>query len=180
VVDGFDTNISPNWNLRKNLEHHTVAELQLRLSFLNVERLKTMNKSDMNNPRRLIRAVEIETGKKLQTEINGQNNLENIINTVTFIGLRCSNKELYKRIDRRVEKRMQQGMLSEIESVLQMGYSWNSPGLTTIGYKQLRAYFEKKESLEEVAQKWKFAEHAFARRQITWFKKDKRIQWVKT
>jgi tRNA dimethylallyltransferase len=180
VVDGFTTNISPDWNLRKKLEHHTITELQHHLSFLNAERLITMNQSDINNPRRLIRAIEIEKGKKLHTKKSGQKHNETITNMVSFIGLKCPNIELYRRIDKRVDNRIQQGVLSEIESVLKRGYSWNDPGLTTIGYKQVRAYFEKKETLEEVAQKWKFAEHAYARRQMTWFKKDKRIQWVET
>ena len=62
--------------------------------------------------------------------------------------------------------------------MLEKGYSWEDPGLNTIGYKQLRAYFEKKETLEEAVQKWKYAEHAYARRQLTWFNKDKRIRWI--
>ena len=137
-----------------------------------------MNHSDKNNPRRLVRAIEIEEYKKLQPQTTGLNNSRQITNNVNFIGLNIQREELFKRIDERVEKRVEQGIIDEIKNVLKMGYGWDSPGLYTIGYKEWQPYFEGKETKEAVVQKWKFNEHSYARRQLTWFKKDKRIKWI--
>ena len=175
AVDGLDGLAPADWKLREKLGNYEIAKLQATLNSLNPLKFKSINQSDRNNPRRLIRAIEISSSTP-----SPQHPRNTLTHEVRFIGLIAPREELYKRIDERVEKRIQQGMLDEIKSVLKMGYSWDDPGLNTIGYKQLRAYFENKESLEEAVQKWKFAEHEYARRQITWFKKDKRIEWVDT
>ncbi|KKR71513.1 MAG: tRNA delta(2)-isopentenylpyrophosphate transferase, tRNA dimethylallyltransferase [Microgenomates group bacterium GW2011_GWC1_41_8] len=179
LVGGIDTEgIPPNQNLRKKLEDCSTSQLQKTLHSLNPQKLQSMNHSDKNNPRRLVRAIEIEEYKKLQPQTTGLNNSRQITNNVNFIGLNIQREELFKRIDERVEKRVEQGIIDEIKNVLKMGYGWDSPGLYTIGYKEWQPYFEGKETKEAVVQKWKFNEHSYARRQLTWFKKDKRIKWI--
>ncbi|MBI4137389.1 tRNA (adenosine(37)-N6)-dimethylallyltransferase MiaA [Candidatus Roizmanbacteria bacterium] len=181
LVDGIGTEgIPPNPTLRKKLEHMSAEELQSTLTSLNPLKLSSMNESDRQNPRRLIRAIEIEEYKKLQPQTISQNKKKIITNNIQFIGLNVPRDELYNRIDKRVEKRVEQGSVEEIKNVLKKGYDWSSPGLSTIGYKEWQPYFEKKETAEQAIQKWKFSEHAYARRQITWLKKDTRIQWLQT
>ncbi|MCR4263983.1 MAG: tRNA (adenosine(37)-N6)-dimethylallyltransferase MiaA [Candidatus Roizmanbacteria bacterium] len=180
LVDGVETEgVPPNLPLRKKLETKSVEELRDIFKSLNGSKLNAMNQSDRQNPRRLIRAVEVEEHNKLQPQTISQNQIKIITGNVHFIGLTLTREELYDRIDMRVEKRVQQGIVEEIKSLLIMGYGWNSPGLQTIGYKEWKPYFEKKETRDEVIQKWKLHEHSYARRQITWFKKDSRIQWTK-
>lgn len=197
VVDGIETiGVPPDWELRKKLQNYTVSQLQRLLEETCPERLREMNKSDRSNPRRLIRAIEIATAKAQNPDVmSRRKNAKEI--KVLFIGLTAPNKILYQRIDKRVDKRVEQGVVEEIKNLVSQGYSWENSVLgETIGYKEWREYFERqrktrfspklhrggsyfkgKTTLEEVIQRWKYDEHDYARRQTTWFKKDKRIKW---
>ena len=71
-----------------------------------------------------------------------------------------------------------QGVEKEVRQLLKRRYVWEKSALSeTLGYKEWRPFFEGKESKKEVAERWQFNEHGYARRQMTWFKKDKRINW---
>lgn len=176
LVDGIDTEgIPPNEELRKQFNNKTIEQLQKHLKELSPERLSEMNNSDRNNPRRLIRAIEVS---ELQPQTIRHDKENRITDNVEFIGLNFLREELFKRIDVRVEKRVQQGIVDEIKSLLEKGYDWNSPGLSSIGYKEWQPYFEGMATKEEVIERWKFNEYAYAKRQETWFKKDTRIKWI--
>ena len=145
-----------------------------------------MNESDRNNPRRLIRAIEIVKNSKFQIPNSKQiQNSKFKIQNVLFVGLMAPYKVLYERIDKRVEERVREGIIGEIQKLLKKGYNWENSALgTTIGYREWKIYFINPKSeirnqklKEEIIRRWKFAEHAYARRQMTWFKKDKRIHW---
>jgi tRNA dimethylallyltransferase len=89
---------------------------------------------------------------------------------------------LYERIDSRVDKRMRQGLLVEIQQLLSQGYDWRLRSFDALGYRQWRQWFENLNQqtqgvMDASVAVWKNAEHAYARRQFTWFKKEKRIQW---
>ena len=103
-----------------------------------------------------------------------------------MIGLKADNKVLYERIGKRVEERVKAGVEREIRSLLKAGYSFENSVLgATIGYREWQPFLENLMSKEEVIQGWKFAEHAYARRQMIWFKKalrqaqgkHKKIKW---
>jgi tRNA dimethylallyltransferase len=143
-----------------------------------------MNESDRNNPRRLIRAIEIaRENPNSKIQIPNKSQIPNFkFENVLFVGLMAPYKVLYERIDKRVEERVKQGVIEEIQKLLKKGYNWENSALgTTIGYREWEKYFRFQASgfrlKEEIIQRWKFAEHAYARRQMTWFKKDKRIHW---
>lgn len=143
-----------------------------------------MNESDRKNPRRLIRAIEIAQEIKNQNLPAGRqgskikNTYQNLKLDKLFIGLRASNEILYQRIDQRVEERIKMGAEEEIKKLLEKGYNWeNSVMGETIGYREWQGYFEKKETRQSVIQKWKFAEHNYSRRQMTWFRKMPQINW---
>lgn len=196
VIDGIETlGVPPDWELREKLENKKIEELKDLLKKLDPLKWNKMNESDRKNSRRLIRAIEIaysklarsvSTYQYMETKTINQRSqnpkLKDLVkdlklNTL-FIGLTASYKILYQRIDQRVEERVRQGVENEIEKLLKMGYSWENSVLgTTIGYKEWKPYFEKKSTLQEAIQKWKFAEHGYARRQMTWFKKDERVNW---
>jgi len=190
LVEGVDTlGIKPNWELRQQLSNETIEQLKKRLKKLNPQKFKQLNKSDKNNPRRLVRAIEIASQSQKSKVKSQKYNLKlkiknkNLLN----IGLKTENYQLlYKRIDRRVDKRIKQGAQEEVEKLLKK-YSWSNSVLgTTIGYKQWQGFFRPKDdqpmvdrekNLEEVIKRWKFVEHAYARRQMTWFKAQKCISW---
>lgn len=182
LIDGVEAlGVKPDWKLRQKLAHCSIAQLLNCLKKLNPERLKKMNKSDRHNPRRLIRAIEI--AKQNQS---ASRRTKFKINNLLMIGLKAPLGVLDQRIDRRVKERLQQGAVEEIKKLLATGYNWDNSVLgETIGYREWQRYFEglkvsKLKSLklkEEAIQKWQIAEHQYARRQMTWFKKDKRIKW---
>lgn len=171
-----------NSSLRKKLQHCTAQELLAMLSTLNNQKAQSLNVSDSHNPRRLIRAIEIETYSQ-KTNAHPPKDLTQSRPFVLdspkqlWIGLYSSNRVLYyKEIDNRVEMRIQNGFDAEVESLLRMVYK--DPVLTnTIGYHEWILYKEGHITKEEATAKWKFAEHAYARRQMTWFRKYPWIHW---
>lgn len=178
LVEGIETmEVSPDWELRERLSHCSVATLLNSLRKIDANKLSKMNESDRKNPRRLIRAIEIasetqNSNRKVQSQNLG------IKTDNLFIGLTTSNKNLYERIDQRVEERVKEGVEEEIRGLLEKGYSWDNSALgTTLAYREWQDYFEGKKTREETIQKWKFDEHSYSRRQMTWFKKDKKVNW---
>lgn len=163
LIRPFDTlDVPPNMTLRKKLNVLSVENLQ---KLIDKRELEAMNHSDRMNPRRLIRKIEI--GAYSITPRSGKEQ------DVLFIGLTASFKELYQRIDKRVDKRVSQGIKDEIQTLLHKGYSWELPSMNTLGYTQWRDAL----SDEDAILKWKYGEHAYARRQMTWFRKVKDIVW---
>ncbi|MBI4990871.1 tRNA dimethylallyltransferase [Candidatus Gottesmanbacteria bacterium] len=177
TIDPIETVLIPSdKELREKLEVLDKKSLQQKLKTLNLQKWDSMNESDRQNPRRLIRAIEIAMKIK-----NGKLKMENDkekfkMDKLLMIGLRASYKLLYQRIDRRVEERVE-GALAEVKELLEQGYFENLPSFTSTGFSHLKDFLGDKISLPEAVQKWKYQEHGFARRQMTWFKKDKRIAW---
>lgn len=160
--------IGPNWKLRNILEKQTVAHLQEKLIVLNAARFAAMNNSDKNNKRRLIRAIEIAQGKRPKAK--GERQKDTKYQTL-FVGLIADKQQLKTNIERRVRERIKKGAVAEVEQLLCCGYRFDDPGLQTIGYKQLRDYFEKKTSLEDAVNAWVRAEIAYTKRQLVFLKK---------
>jgi tRNA dimethylallyltransferase len=175
IVEGIETiGIPPNKKLRKDLQKLTTTQLQNCLKKINPSHFNKLNRSDKHNPRRLIRAIEIA---KLNQPKYLKKLKKNIPYNTLIVGLKSDNQILYQRIDQRVEKRIKEGTQKEIRNLLKKGYSWKLPSMSALGYRQWRSSFEGKETKEQAIKKWKFAEHAYCRRQLTWFKKIKKIHW---
>jgi tRNA dimethylallyltransferase len=174
VIDGIESmGIEPDWELREELAKLSIGELQEKLKGLNGQEFNRMNQSDKNNPRRLIRRMEII--KNLPKVKNLKFKIDNLL----MIGLTAPREFLWVRIERRVEERRRQGMEEEIRRLLKKGYTWENSAMgTTLGYREWREYFEGGLSKEAVIVKWKQAEKEYARRQLVWFKKEKRIKWL--
>lgn len=165
--------IPPDKTLRLLLSTCTLEKLQQTLKTIDPKRYEMMNQSDKQNPRRLVRAIEVVNYQRDHgiSEQRGSFHADFL-----WVGLRLPLNELYVRIDRRVDKRVEQGIVHEIEGLLK-DYSWDDPGFSSLGYKQWKQYFEGNKSREEVIKVWKFAEHAYARRQMTYLRKYKEIRW---
>ena len=131
---------------------------------------------DANNPRRIIRAFEVclATGQPFsKLREKGEPLFE-----VLQIGITLPREELYKNIDKRVEQMIKDDLVGETKKLLKK-YNPNLPSMSGIGYKEIGEYLIEKYSLDEAVQKIKFRTHAYARRQTTWFRRDKRIEWIK-
>ena len=164
--------IKPNVALRKKLEKQTLQSLQLIMKEECLHVWGLLNDSDRNNPHRLIRKIEI--AKSGVTKINKPKEKEY---DVCWVGLTASFPDLYNRIDERVERRVKQGMVEEVKKLLKNGYTWNLPSMSGFGYREWKDYIEGNVTMEDVIKKWKFNEHGYVRRQMTWFKRNKDIHW---
>ncbi len=175
VVDGIPTAFIPkNESLRKNLAGKTLAELFENLAQLDPIKAALLNVSDRKNPRRLIRAIEVaqwrlKSGRKEKIRIKKYDSL--------FIGLNAPKNYLFEKIEKRVDERINRGLEREIKKLFEKGVTWESQAMSSLGYRQWKLYFEKKETRDKVIDIWKNEEKKYAKRQITWFKKDKRINW---
>lgn len=129
------------------------------------------------NPKRIIRAIEVfETSGKTLTQHNIESKQTSPYNPVT-LGLICENRELlYDRINRRVDLMLEQGLLEEAKAVLQNDLSETAQ--KAIGYKELKPYFDRELSLEECIENLKMNTRRYAKRQLTWFRKNSDINWL--
>ena len=131
-----------------------------------------------NNLVRVIRAIEVFelTGKKL-SEYKAESKLEETPYDSVIIGLTYSDRQkLYDRINLRVDIMVQNGLVEEARAVFESG-NMKTAG-NAIGYKELIPYFENKLSLDECIEKIKMETRRYAKRQLTWFRKNAEIQWI--
>jgi tRNA dimethylallyltransferase len=166
--------IKPNLKLRESLKRLDIKEMQKELRRLDNKRFETMNYSDLNNPRRLMRAIEISESriKNKELRIKNKTGFEYLI-----IGLKCERGVLKKRIDARVEDRLKNGALKEAEELF-VNYENLSPQVINAnGYRQLFQYLKREIDFEEAIYRWKISEYHHAKNQMTWFKKYGDIKW---
>ena len=134
-----------------------------------------------HDQRRIIRALEVyySTGKPItvyHNDFSGQNT--NSKYKLIMVGLNMNREKLYERINLRVDKMLEEGWLSEIEQLLKNSIPTDAPALQGLGYKQLVLYLQGSISLEKAVELIKRDTRRFAKRQITWFKRDNRIYWI--
>ena len=94
-------------------------------------------------------------------------------------GLQWERELLYQNINNRVDKMISDGLVDEIKSILEKGYSSNLNSLNTVGYKEIIAYLNGECDLERAVELIKRNTRHYAKRQMTWFRKDERIKWFK-
>ena len=182
-------NIKPDWKLRNELNKKSVSELQNMLKKIYGKNFDlSMNRSDFNNPRRLIRKIEILSYVSINRLINTtkQNRHKNILTEklglkkleIDFVGLKFkARKNLVGSIKRRVDVRLKMGAVEEVKNLLKKGYTENDPGMKTIGYQQIISYLKGKLTKQEAVDQWATKEIQYAKRQYTFMKKDKNIKW---
>jgi tRNA dimethylallyltransferase len=166
INPNYDTfSIKPNNFLRSILKKLPVKTLQKIYKFLDSNNFAKLNNSDINNHYRLTRRIEI----KLSPQKRDIQKTENF--NILHISLIAPLNFLYKRIDKRVQKRIDIGFLNEIKNLLKK-YSWVDPGFQIAAYQCFKPYFKnKKDSVfKNCLEKWQYAEHSDARRQSTYFK----------
>lgn len=167
--------LPPDKRLRARLEKMDISRLQGILKKLNVGRFNKMNRSDQCNPRRLIRAIETsqakKSGKKQKKAEKGPS-----AKIILPIGLTAPIALIDKKIRQRVKARLSAGLENEVRNLVDK-YGWNRTLMSTIAYREWRDYFEGRISRSETIGKWMAHERQYARRQITWFKKQVGINW---
>ncbi len=128
------------------------------------------------NVRRVIRALEVY--QKTNIPYSQLKRKETPDFNTLIIGITADRAELHRRIDRRVDEMIEQGLVAEVQTLLDMGYDFTLPAMSGIGYKQIGMFLRGELALAEAIQQIKFESHRFVRHQYTWFRlKDERIRW---
>lgn len=178
------TSVPPDPDLRDALMRDEAAcpgSLYKRLSEIDPKRAESLHPNDL---KRIVRALEINIngGKRFSDygdDFENKENRETEYDPV-MIGLRMPREVLYERINVRVDKMMEAGLLEEVRALMAGGADMGMPAFSALGYKQLIAYLNGKDNitLSDTVELIKRETRHFAKRQITWFKRDTRIRWL--
>ncbi|SHI30565.1 tRNA (adenosine(37)-N6)-dimethylallyltransferase MiaA [Parasporobacterium paucivorans] len=141
--------------------------------------IESARKIHYNNTRRVIRALEFYrlTGNKISEHNSIQQGNASPYNFAYFV-LNRDRRQLYDNIDFRVEKMLKDGLMEEVRHLLEMGYSRDLISMQGVGYKEMAAYMDGESSLDETVDLIKKNTRHFAKRQITWFKREKKVIWT--
>jgi tRNA dimethylallyltransferase len=166
--------------LRNRLEQAYDADPQAFFEQMAGDDGPSGQKLHVNDKKRVVRAREVFllSGKPFsafnQEYLAAQRNSRYL---AVRIGLNMPREKLYAGIDRRVDRMMAQGLLEEVKGLKAKGYDRKLPAMQAIGYAQLMAYLEGEVSLETAVENIKRATRQFAKRQLTWFRREERIRW---
>ena len=167
-----EANAENQQKLENILEKEGIENLQKILQDLDVEYFKIV---DTENPRRLFRAIDIiwQTGKTYTENIQDQVKKRNF--EVIRIGISAPREIIYDRINKRVDLMVENGLLDEVKSLIPFR---NNLALQTVGYAELFKYFEGEWTLDFALEEIKKNSRRFAKRQLTWYRKEENINWV--
>lgn len=163
------------------------AALEERLEYEGVEALYEelreadpayARKMDGMNPQRIVRALDVwmQTGRPFSSFHSGGEVTPP--DHIAVFGLRREREELYSRINRRVERMVGEGLLEEVEGLLEEGYTTEDPGLNTVGYREPVAHLRGEISRGEMIRRIQARTRRYAKRQLTWFRRWDFIRWI--
>ena len=132
-----------------------------------------------NNVKRVIRALEFykKTGTKISEHNEAESQKESPYNFEYFV-LNDDRQKLYDRIDRRIDIMLEDGLLDEVRSMVDEGYSRDLVSMQGLGYKEMIDYIQERCTFDEALYTLKRDTRHFAKRQVTWFKREKQVTWV--
>jgi tRNA dimethylallyltransferase len=181
VLKGFDDfpEIDPIIREKVNVQYEKLGIIYLQeqlkmLDFSYFAEITKENPQTLQNPQRMMRFVEvcIGSGQPYSSFLNQKKNERNF--TTILIGLEAERSVMYTRINQRVELMMNQGLLSEAKSLYE---NKDLNALQTVGYRELFSYLNKEFSLDFAIAEIKKNSRRFAKRQLTWFKRDENTKW---
>ncbi len=178
VLEGWRIpEVPPHPELRRDLEERAAAgeEEELYQELIKVDPVSA-KRIDSRNIRRVIRALEVYRTTNIPfSELQDKSPPPY---DVLIIGLTTNREELYQRIDSRVDKMIEKGLVEEVKKLIDSGYSLDLPAMTGIGYRQIGVYIKGELKLQDAIEQIKFETHRFVRHQYNWFRlKDERIKW---
>lgn len=180
LIDGFFEGPGADKEFREILERRVASgELPVLIEELRRVDPKSAERIDPTKPRRIVRALEVYhiTGKPLSLH-HHESRIEIRFTPVLF-GLEWERAKLYDRINRRCETMLEEGLLKEIDLLEQRGYSSSLNSLNTVGYAEAFAYRRGEISYAEMLRLFRQNSRRYAKRQLTWFRRDPRIKWLK-
>ncbi|HEY51449.1 MAG TPA: tRNA (adenosine(37)-N6)-dimethylallyltransferase MiaA [Dehalococcoidia bacterium] len=178
VLEGWQLpQAKPDPELRHRLEKQ-VADAGYEALYQELMKIDpaAAQKIDPRNVRRVIRALEVH-GQTSRTPSRLQYRKALSYRTL-LIGLTAERKELYRRVDKRVNEMIEQGLVAEVEKLVDLGYDFNLPAMSSIGYKQIAMFLRGEINLNDAIQQIKYETHRLIRHQYAWFRLDEaRIHW---
>lgn len=171
LVEGYDVHdAKPPEKLRKSLEEKSTQALAKQLTRLSPA---LAEKTDLRNRRRLIRAIErLHSGVEKTTKTNPS------FQTLQ-LGVTMDTAKLYERINQRVDEMISRGLISEVKRLAKR-YDWSLPAMSGIGYRQIGQWLRGEISRSEAIELIKRDTRHYAKRQMTWYRKHRDIQWVQS
>jgi len=132
-----------------------------------------------NNVKRVVRALEFYrlTGSRISEHNEEQRQKESPYNAVYFV-LNDERQKLYERIEQRVDLMLEEGLVAEVEALKEKGYTRDMVSMQGLGYKEILAYLDRECTLEEAVYVLKRDTRHFAKRQLTWFKRERDVIWL--
>ena len=131
-----------------------------------------------NDIKRIIRAIEVYTPPENDNRTHKDIEAEPPPYTYVVFGLDWDREELYRRIDDRVDKMIRNGLVDEARRLVKMGYDRGTTAMQAIGYKEILPYLKGECSLEEAVDTLKRNTRRYAKRQMTWFRRIREINWL--
>ncbi len=178
LTNGLDVDCGENPKIRKELEEEIKQFGSARLhKCLQALDPPAATKIHPNDVIRIIRAIEVYkiTGKPFSSfQSVGKDSELNLV----IIGLMRTIQNLYNRIEDRVERMFNAGLIAETENLLNKGYGEHLPSMQGLGYKEVCGYLKGNYDLEEAKRLTKRNTRRYAKRQLTWFRKESRIHWI--
>jgi len=170
-IDEIPSNLELRNQLNQELEEKGLRHMQQKLKKLDYEHFKFMDKQ---NPQRLVRAIEVclSTGKKY-SELRNQTAKKREFDIIQ-VGITADREVIYDRINQRVDSMVKDGLVEEVTGLFAQK-ELNS--LNTVGYKEIFRHLEGEWELDFAIEKIKQNTRNFAKRQLTWFKKDEKTTW---
>lgn len=185
ILDGYKFGkVKINYKLREKMRSYAQENGNLALhNKLHAVDPETAARLHPNDLKRIIRALEIyhETGKKMSS-LNKNNNInsieqQNSIYNAYVFGLSMPREELYCRINKRVDQMLAGGLVDEVKCLLRSGYDTDLVSMQGLGYKEIAAYLKGEIDMDNAIYLIKRDTRRFAKRQLTWFRRDPRIKW---
>jgi tRNA dimethylallyltransferase len=179
IIDGIFQGTGKNVEIREQLEEE-VRSLGKEALFEKLKKIDPVSasKMDATKIRRVIRALEVYyTTGKLISDLQGVQQTKPAFGVVQF-GIDWERKALYERIHQRVDNMIENGLVEEVHGLIAKGYHRNINALNSVGYKETFDFIEGKLAREKMIDLIKQNTRRFAKRQMTWFRADKRIHWI--
>jgi len=176
LLEGFSFPITPaDKELRARLEKEPLTALYSQLTTIDPD---AASKIHSNDKKRIIRALEVYelTGNPI-SKLQKTGKRANGLTGTRLIGLNLDREKLYEKINRRVDLMIEKGLIDEVKGLLAKGYCKSLPSMQALGYKQVIDHLNGKYSKEEMIEELKKKSRNFARRQMTWFRRFKDVNW---
>ena len=178
LTDGIFPEVKKDYNLKTELRKKAESEgIEHLYNYLKEIDSETASRLSTTDTQRIIRAVEVfkVEGKPLSDLMKTKDIPFEY--TPVYIGLSRERPEIYRRIEKRVDSMIERGFVDEVKKLRKMGYHRNLDSMRAVGYRELNQYLEGEITLNQAVNLIKQKSRNYAKRQITWFKKNEQIQW---